>query len=275
MGDKPAHHPGQNIPIATVPNLRDMGGWPAPGGRVRSGVLFRSAEFGNLQGDDAAAFARLGIRSVYDLRTADERAANPNTLPPGTEYIVLDILADASDAGPAQLAPAQLAQELSDAKTAMETFGDGKAVAMFEEAYRQIVSLPSALTGYRQFFTDISEPEHRPAVFHCTTGKDRTGWAAASFLLLLGVAEDDVRTDYLLTNAQLLPALKPVIDKVVAKDVDPDLVKPIVGVQQEYLDAALDEMRKRYKTIDGYFADGLGLDAATIDRLRDAYIERV
>ena len=42
-----------------------------------------------------------------------------------------------------------------------------------------------------------------------------------------------------------------------------------------YLDAALDEMRKRYKTIDGYFADGLGLDAATIDRLRAAYIEEV
>jgi protein-tyrosine phosphatase len=265
-----ANHPGQNIPIATVPNLRDMGGWSAPGGRVRSGVLFRSAEFGNLQGDDAAAFARLGIRSVYDLRTADERAANPNTLPPGTEYIVLDILADASDAG-----PAQLAQDLSDPKTAVEKLGDGEAVALFEEGYRQIVSLPSALTGYGQFFTDISEPEHRPAVFHCTTGKDRTGWAAASFLLLLGVAEDDVRTDYLLTNAQLLPALKPVIDKVVAKGVDPDLLKPIFGVQQEYLDAALDEMRKRYKTIDGYFADGLGLDAATIDRLRAAYIERV
>jgi len=261
--------PGQNIAIGTVPNFRDMGGWPVPGGRVRSGMLFRSAEFANLQGEDAAAFSKLGIRTVYDLRTAEERAANPNTLPPGTEYVVLDILADASDAG-----PAQVLQALSDPETAQEKLGDGKAVAMFEQAYRQIVALPSALAGYRQFFLDISQPEHRPAVFHCTTGKDRTGWAAIAFLLLLGVAEDDVRTDYLLTNAQLLPALKPVIDQIAAKGVDPELLQPVVGVQDEYLDAALDEMRKRYQTIDGYFTDGLGLDAATIQRLRDAYIER-
>jgi len=53
--------PGQLIPIKTVPNLRDMGGWPVTGGRVRSGLLYRSAEFANLQGDDSA---ELGIRSV-------------------------------------------------------------------------------------------------------------------------------------------------------------------------------------------------------------------
>src|SRR4029077_1604307 len=200
--------PGRNIPIAGVPNLRDMGGWAAAGGRVRTGMLYRSAEFGALQGDAAEAFAKLGIHSVYDLRTADERAENPNTVPAGTEYTILDILADAQSA-----APAMVGKALSDPKSAAESLGDGKAVAMFEDGYRQIVGLPSALTGYRQFFTDISQPEHRPGAFHCTTGKDRTGWAAATFLLLLGVSEDDVYADYLLTNDQLVPALKPLVDK--------------------------------------------------------------
>lgn len=260
--------PGEQIPIATVPNFRDLGGWSTPTGRVRRGMLYRSAEFADLNGGDLAAFDQLGIRSVYDLRTADERAANPNTLPAGVEYIVLDILADASDAG-----PAQVLQALADADTAQEKLGDGKAVAMFEQAYRQIVTLPSALAGYRQFFGDLADDAHRPAVFHCTTGKDRTGWAAVAFLSLLAVSDDDIRTDYLLTNDQLLPSLKPLMDAVAAKGIDVSLLRPVVGVQGEYLDAALDEMRTTYGSIEGYFTDGLGLDDATMGTIRAAYTE--
>src|SRR5262245_59911367 len=120
--DETSAQPGENIAIATVPNFRDMGGWKVPGGRVRYGLLYRSAEFANLQDADLAAFTKLGIRSVYDLRTAAERTSQPNTLPGGTEYIVLDILADASDAGPAQVEVA-----LSDPKTAEEKLGGGRA----------------------------------------------------------------------------------------------------------------------------------------------------
>jgi protein-tyrosine phosphatase len=261
-------HPGQNIPIPGVPNLRDMGGWATPGGRVRTGMLYRTAEFGALEGDAADSFAKLGIRSVYDFRTADERAASPNTVPSGTEYTILDILADADSA-----APALVGKALSDPKEAAEALGGGKAVSMFEDGYRQIVGLPSALTGYRQFFTDISEPEHRPGAFHCTTGKDRTGWAAAMFLLLLGVSEDDVYADYLLTNDQLVPALQPVVDKFAAAGGDPDLLTPILGVQRSYLDAGLEEMHTRFKSIDGYFTDGLGLDAATIEKIRSDFVD--
>jgi protein-tyrosine phosphatase len=261
--------PGQNVAIAAVPNLRDLGGWPVPGGRVRSGMLFRSAEFADLEGDDAAALARLDIRSVYDLRTAGERAARPDTLPPGTEYVVLDVLANAGGAG-----PGRVVKVLSDPKAAEELLGGGRAAGLLEEVYRQLVRFPSALTGYRQFFTDISKPAHRPALIHCTTGKDRTGWAAASFLLLLGVSEEDVRADYLLTNAQLVPTLRPLVDKFASIGGDPDLLTPIIGVRQAYLDAALDEMRTRFATIDGYFAHGLGLDAAAIDQLRAAFIEK-
>ena len=98
--------PGQGIDIATVPNLRDLGGWPARSGHVRSGLLFRSAEFSGLGGDDAAAFAELGIRTVCDLRTEQERSADPNVLPADTEYVVVDVLRDATGAAPAQVAAA-------------------------------------------------------------------------------------------------------------------------------------------------------------------------
>jgi protein-tyrosine phosphatase len=120
--------------IATVPNLRDLGGGPTRDGHVRYGLLFRSAEFSDLQGDDAAAFAGLGIRAVYDMRTQAERAKQPNQLPAGTEYVVLDILKDSSQAGAAQLLAV-----LGDPKAAEAMLGGGKALALFEEATASLI----------------------------------------------------------------------------------------------------------------------------------------
>jgi protein-tyrosine phosphatase len=113
-----------------------------------------------------------------------------------------------------------------------------------------------------------------PALLHCTTGKDRTGWAVAALLLLLGVTEDDVYADYLLTNKQLLPAMRPIVDRFVAAGGDADLLAPLLGVQAEYLDIAVDEMRQRFGSIEEYFINGLNLDQATIERLRTNFIDR-
>jgi protein-tyrosine phosphatase len=260
--------PGQSIPIATVPNLRDLGGWGTPGGKVRSGLIFRSAEFANLEGEDASAFGELGIRSVYDFRTEAERAAQPNVVPDGVEYVTIDILADSTDA-----APAMLLKVIDDPPAAEQALGEGRALSLFQGSYREMIDLPSARSGYKQFFEQIANPEHQPALFHCTTGKDRTGWAAASLLLLLGVSREDVFADFMLTNEQLLPMTRPVSDHFASLGGDPAVLAPVLGVQKEYLDAAIAEMTSKYGDIDAYFADGLGLDSSTIDDLRTTYTE--
>ncbi len=199
------------------------------------------------------------------MRTAAERAAAPDVVPAGTELIICDVLKDRTGA-----APAQILKALSDPALAQQMLGDGKAVTLFEGAYRQIVSLPSALQAYRDFFTKIAQPEHRPALFHCTTGKDRTGWAAAATLLLLGVAEQDVLHDYELTNRDLLPAMKPMFEHFRAAGGDPHLLEPMLGVDPDYLRSAFDEMRQKFGSIEGYFSDGLGIDAHGQLALREA-----
>lgn len=261
--------PGASIKTQSVPNLRDLGGWPTQNdGRVRSGLLFRGTELNDLQPEDLIALANLDIRSIYDFRTEAERDQQPDDELTGTEYIVVDVLKDASGA-----APAQLMKALSAPKAAAEMLGDGKAVALFEGAYRQIVSLPSALAGYRLFFTDLLNEARRPAYFHCTTGKDRTGWAAAALLTLLGVPDKLVMQEYLLTNEQLLPALQPVFDHFESLGGDPGLLRPILGVQEEYLGAALDEMRVHFGSIQGYFTDGLGMDQTMQEALHKTFVE--
>lgn len=264
-----AFKPGQRINIPSVPNMRDIGGYAtASGGRVRTGQLYRSVELNHLQGDDLEHFAALGIRTVFDLRTEAERKSAPDVVPEGTEEVVCDVLKDATGA-----APAQLIKAFSDPAAAEEMFGGGKAVPQFEDGYRQSVSLPCALEAFRKFFDMIAQEAHRPVDFHCTTGKDRTGWAAASTLLLLGVSEQDVLYDYELTNRDLLPALKPMFEHFRAAGGDPKLLEPVLGVEAEYLRAALDEMNTKFGSIEGYFADGLGIDADGQQRLRDELVE--
>ena len=263
-----APEPGEAIDIPSVPNLRDLGGYPTgDGGTVRRGVLYRSTELVRLAGDDMASFARLGVRTVYDLRTEAERAAHPDRLPDGTELVVADVLRDSTDAAPAQLLAA-----LSDPAAVAELLGGGRAVTLFEHGYREIVSLPSALAAYRRLFTDLATDARRPALFHCTTGKDRTGWAAAAILLLVGVPQDLVERDYLLSTTYLVPALQPVLDRFRSAGGDPALLLPVIGVEPAYLAVALEEMRARFGTVEGYFADGLGIDADGRRALRDALV---
>jgi len=261
--------PGSSIPIASLANLRDLGGWPTQGGgTVRGGQVYRSTALDRLEAGDLAAFAALGVRTVYDLRTEAEARARPDRLPPGAEYVALDVLADWSDAAPALLLKAR-----QDPAAADNILGGGRAKPLFERGYRATVSLPSARAAYRQLFSGLSRSECRPALFHCETGKDRTGWAAAVLLLLLGVPDDLVMREYLLTNEELLPAEKPLLDRFRAMGADPSVLLPLVSVMPDYLEAALDEMRTRFGTVEGYFATGLGIEERDQASLREALVE--
>jgi len=262
-----AAEPGPLIP--SLPNLRDVGGQRTHGGgRVRTGLLYRSTELSRLEGADEAAFARLGIRSVYDLRTPEERELQPDRIPPGTEHVVLDVLRDSSEAS-----PSALMELLSDARATADWLGDGGAVRHFEVRYREFVSLPSARVSYGRLLSDIAAREHRPALFHCTTGKDRTGWAAATLLMLLGVPDEAVLEDYLRSNDMLMPTFRPFLDRFASQGGDPGLIVPLAEVRPSYLASALDEMRRSFGTIEGYFADGLGIDETGQAALREVFVE--
>ena len=79
--------------------------------------------------------------------------------------------------------------------------------------------------------------------------------------------------EYLLTNPQLLPAENPVLDHFRALGGDPDVLRPVIGVEAEYLEAALDEMRKQFGTIEGCFAEALKIDEGAQAALRGAFVE--
>lgn len=257
------------LTIATAPNLRDLGGWPTiAGGRTRSGTVYRSTALNRLDADGLVTISELGIRTFCDLRTTHEIEDQPDVLPDGLHPTHLDVLADRDTA-----APAELRKMFSDPAVAGELLGDRQAERYFEQSYRDFVMLPSARSAYSRLFQLIADADGAPVLFHCATGKDRTGWATAALLLLLGVSGEDVMAEYLLTNTDLRPMTQPWLDQFSAAGGDPQLLLPIIGVQESYLESALEQMRSAYGDIEGYFTEALGLSNETVASLRSALVE--
>jgi len=261
--------PGLSLGIASVPNLRDLGGYRAVDGRiVASRLIYRSNQLHAISPEDMEKVAALGLRNVYDLRTVAECEARPEELPPNVNYVHLNVLADSPQGG-----PAQLEKLMTNPKAANEALGGGKVEDGFRQSYREFVSLPSAREEFRNLFLALGDREKLPALFHCTTGKDRTGWAAAALLTLLGIPKDTVTEDYLRSNEYIIPAYQKVIDAFVNAGGDKEIPLAILGVKREYLDSAFEEMQAKYGTIGNYFSEGLGIDAVQQKALQDLYLE--
>jgi protein-tyrosine phosphatase len=137
----------------------------------------------------------------------------------------------------------------------------------YRSTYRNLVLLDSARAAYAELFGRLAELD-RPALFHCTAGKDRTGWAAAALLALLGVDDDTITADYLLSSEPVLASFQPLMDRFAEAGGDPTALRPAFAVTEDYLQAARDAVAEEFGTVEGWFRDGLGLPDEVPQQLR-------
>ncbi|MFC5499037.1 tyrosine-protein phosphatase [Caenimonas terrae] len=240
--------------LTGAPNFRDLGGYQTADGKetVRRHHLFRSDHLGNLEAEDIQLLSgklREPVR-VLDLRGVTERETAVCALEGVTvhslsiEPTIVQVLSDLTDAGH-KLTRADVVGHMQDT---------------YRGFVRQNTHRFASLFG---FLLESSDP----LVFHCTAGKDRTGFAAALILLALGVSREDVMGDYLLTNQRLKP-------KSEWKGLTPDVASVLYRVQPEFLDAAFDAVQQKYGGLEAYFREGLGVREAERARLRELYLQR-
>jgi protein-tyrosine phosphatase len=137
-------------------------------------------------------------------------------------------------------------------------------------ANRQFVDLPSARKAYAALFGEL-EDGNGEVVYHCSAGKDRTGWASAVLLTLLGVPRETVVADYLASNGYLTDKNAATFQKLPPKTAA--IMEPLMTVRRAYIEAAFDEAERQYGSIDRYAAQALGLDAAAVARLEARFLE--
>ncbi|MFI8260293.1 MULTISPECIES: tyrosine-protein phosphatase [unclassified Streptomyces] len=255
-------------PSTTVANLRDLGGTPLAGGRtVRPGLVLRSGQLDRLDVDADPVVAALGLRTVIDFRTDAERADHPDRIPEGVRLLVEDVLADKMNSGKMPAAT-QLKDLLSDPAMAEEHLGGGKVQALFADTYRSFVATASAQAAYRTLLTELADPQAGPLLFHCTAGKDRTGWGTTVVLALLGADDETLMAEYLSVNPAVKQAFAPMIEGFTVAGGNPDIALGLIGVFPEYLQAALDEVGTRYGSMEKYVREGLGVPDETVEALR-------
>src|SRR5690606_10951473 len=131
-----------------------------------------------------------------------------------------------------------------------------------QDTYRGFVRRSSQ--RFAEFFGLLLESAE-PTVFHCTAGKDRTGFAAALVLHALGATRQEVMHDYLLTNERYQPP------GTSWRGLPPPGAQVRVGVQPEFLQAAFEAAEQDYGSLEGYLREGLGVREAERERLRALY----
>jgi protein-tyrosine phosphatase len=247
MSDSPARH----LNLAGASNFRDLGGYPARDGRkLRWRQIFRSNHLGHLTADDVEVLRPLRLKSAYDLRGTGERVEAMC----GLEEISVHSL----PIEPTVVAAlrARRAEGISLSST--------DALEVMQESYRSYVRLNTA--NFRTLFAHLVE-DRAPLVIHCTAGKDRTGFACALILHALGVPDELIAEDYLLTNRFYRR------DPNNGSDL-PDEVRQVLGtVQSSFLAAAFDAIAEEYGDLDRYFSEGLGLGERERASLEARYLE--
>ncbi|WP_433656254.1 tyrosine-protein phosphatase [Nocardia sp. CA-128927] len=218
----------RSLNLQGVQNARDIGGYQTSTGKtVRTGLVYRTGQLNNATPADLADLTGRQVRVVDDLRTVYERALGPDKVPAGATANWDDVIGQAP--------PEVLASTL--------TGGDS--------LYRAFITAPGANQAVASVLRDIINTDGA-VLFHCTAGKDRTGWTAAVLLTVLGVDRDTVNQDYLLSNQY--------------RNAKPN--DTINGVQQPWLDAAFDQANQTYGNFDNYVHEGLKLSDGDIAALK-------
>jgi protein-tyrosine phosphatase len=243
-------NPPFSVPLEGASNVRDLGGYLTKSGRrVRRGVLFRSAALATLTEADLATLAALDIRVVCDFRGVQERGRAPTRLV-GPTIVTLPI-------------EPSVGAGLRDILATKEATGEALH-AVLERAY--VAYALGSNVQYRGLLDQVLDGGV-PLLFHCSAGKDRTGFGAALILMALDVPWEDVVADFQATDHLWRR------DTVHHDDLPEQVRENLLIADPRLLEAAFAAARREYGSFDAYLARALDLSPAGRERLRDLLLE--
>lgn len=241
-------------------NTRELGGYKTADGKsVKWGVLFRSDKLSDISLEDQKYLKNLGIQRIVDFRSKAEKTEDPDKIPDGVAYIEMPIEVDGA------------------MRTKIEAILKGEINRNVKdfliEANEEFIKNYSHI--YSKFLKDLAK-EQKPTMFHCTAGKDRAGFAAAITLIAIGVSKEDAINDYMKTNEYTAKRIDEMISKIELMSLyqtDGELLRPLLGVEREYLEAAFKAAENEYGSIENYIRSGLNISEKEIQQLRSFLLE--
>ncbi|PCK26825.1 MULTISPECIES: tyrosine-protein phosphatase [Rhodococcus erythropolis group] len=230
--------------LASIHNFRDVAGpgYVTTSGQAMSRGVFYRANVLTPSPEDLAIVESLGLTAVYDVRSETEANETPDTVPAPAMYAHIPILSG-------NIHAEAMALRTADAAT-----------AFMQNINRSFVADPVTRSGFSQLFVALATTAG-PQLFHCTAGKDRTGWAAALLQTLAGVPRETIMADYLLTNTYSAEYIDATVATIAAAtDADKgEVIRLLLSVEASYLGAAFEQVEHHYGTVENYLTTGLDL----------------
>lgn len=243
------------VPFKGAVNFRDLGGYDVGVGRqTRLRCLYRSDSLSDLTERDLRRLASLRLHALIDFRVLHERQSHPNRLPPEADICTVPV--GFWPDGVAEIQRAVRARSIDAAGVRRATID---FYSRFPLDHR---------FEYRLLLEVIEEAAGRAVLFHCVSGKDRTGFGAAVILMALGASEAVILEEYMLSNTyrrdigHLLP---PGLSAAVAEE--------FTSVNRLYLEAAFSSIKSAYGSVNAYLEEGLGFGEKRRANLRDLLTE--
>ena len=204
----------------SIENMRDLGGYNTPYGKISYCKLIRSNLPYSLSDQDLDFLKRIGISTVIDLRSELEYTKKVSSFEQNKNFELIhcpfvvgrDIPATPQDV------PLSYLQILEDRKNILDILNN-------------IMNAPGG------------------ALYFCNAGKDRTGVISALLMMFLSVEREDIIFDYLFTKKYLSEVLSQFI-AISERD-----VSNIIIPQRSFIEDFMDGFIKKYATVFNYMED--------------------
>lgn len=272
----------EHLPFEGLANARDLGGFSGKEGKhTRYQKMLRSDNLSRITAQDIRALKEVyHLRYVIDLRGNHEINPSEDIPIPGVKHLSLPIRIEHD--GALLHNPNTPVFDVDD--RLMRTIEylykidpNGDCSKAMEKIYRESVNSAQAIHCWREFFLLSLDHKEGSMLFHCASGKDRTGVAAMLFLKALGIEEKPIIQDYLTSDICFQMRKSQRREYLLSHGVrDKKLISSVLmlsGVQENWIKAAIDEIDTRFGGIYRYWKEALGLSERQLDRLSSLYLE--
>ena len=262
----------QRLKLQKLNNTRDLGGFPVADGRhVKFCKLIRSGKLYKLPKSTRSYLENIGVTTVIDMRIERERLDYPDSKLNGARQVILPLVIAEAAGITYTKSLTKVWQE--ESKRIANEFGS--ADAYMQDVYERILFDERSQKTLKQFF-DLVMADENCILWHCSAGKDRTGIAAMLLEAVLGVDEELIIEDYVISN--VFQRKKRTLQKAgllilpISRDFKRVLYALMIA-KPEYIKHAIDTVKQRYGSIVEYCKQALGLTEKDIEFLKDKYLE--
>lgn len=243
------------VNVSGVENFRRIDGYTTLGGKkVKPNMLYRSAKLDKLDDEGIKTLDMIGVRTIVDFRDDVEVEKHP------TRYTKASIVHIPIINGDIKHHLAHFIEEATQED----------ATKLMCKLYKELVT--DCGEQYARFFNLLLNPAHYPILFHCTAGKDRTGFAAATLMSLLDVNFSDVIDNYMQTNGELKSYNGDERISQLPENLQ-QILTVMMSADRRFIETSFETISNYYGSIQTYFSDGLGISLEQQRTLKQLLLE--